>query len=80
MRISNPPRVAAALTAIVLFVPSTLAGAELRGLVPNNYEEAAAAEGRRLGIGSATLEGPDKVEALSHQTFTTGLHGRQGGH
>ena len=70
MRILNLPTVFVAWLAGVSFLPSLLPAAELRGLVPNNYEKVAAAEGRELGIGSATLEGPEKVEVLSHQTFT----------
>ena len=70
MRIFNSPTIVVGWLAGALLVSSTLVAAELRGLVPNNYEKAAAAEGQKLGIGSAMLEGPDKVEVLSHQTFT----------
>jgi len=43
--------------------------AELRGLVPNFYEDAAIGEGEKLGIGSAKLVGPESAEVLSHQTW-----------
>ncbi len=43
---------------------------ELRGVVPNPYEDAAVEKGRQLGIGSVQLEGPTSVEVLSHETFT----------
>lgn len=36
----------------------------------NPYEEKAIAEGQKLGIGSARLEGPQTVEVMSHQTWT----------
>jgi hypothetical protein len=52
------------------FLPDAAPAAELRGLVPNHYEEAAIAEGRKLVIGSAQLEGPESVAVLSHHTFT----------
>jgi uncharacterized protein DUF3604 len=70
MRIFSSPTIVVGWLAGALLLSSTLVAAELRGLVPNNYEKAAAAEGRKLGIGSAVLEGPEKVEVLSHQTFT----------
>jgi len=70
VRILNLPAVFVGWLTVVLLVPSGLAAAELRGLVPNGYEEAAAAQGRKLGIGNVRLEGPEKVEVLSYQTFT----------
>ena len=70
MRILAPRIVALGWLAVVPLLSNSSPAAELHGLVPNNYEKAAAAEGRKLGIGSATLEGPEKVEVLSHQTLT----------
>ena len=58
------------LPLVLLAGSSPALAAELGGVVPNRYEEAAVAEGRKLGIGSAVLEGPESVEVLSHQTFT----------
>jgi len=36
----------------------------------NPYEDAAVKQGQQLGIGSVRLEGPTRVEVLSHQRFT----------
>jgi len=60
----------AALLAVLLPASGILVGAEPRLAVPNQYEEEAVAAGRKLGIGSAVLEGPKSVEVLSHQTWT----------
>ena len=57
-------------TLTLLIIPATTLGAELRGLVPNHYEDGAVEKGRKLGIGSAALEGPEVVEVSSLQTWT----------
>jgi uncharacterized protein DUF3604 len=57
------------LLALAISQPVSTLGAELRGEVPNPYENAAVEKGRQLGIGSMRLEGPESVEVLSHQTF-----------
>jgi len=54
---------------IVLQGAAAAGGAELRGVVPNHYEDAAVAEGKKIGIGSAVLEGPEAVKVMSHQTL-----------
>lgn len=68
---------------LLLSLPVCTDGAELRGKVPNPYEDEAVEKGRQLGIGSMGLEGPDRVEVLSHQTFvleyTAGRAGIQPG-
>jgi len=67
---------------VVFAVPCARA-AELRGLVPNYYEDLAVAKGEELGIGTATLDGPETVEVLSHQTwklvYTAGKAGMKPG-
>ena len=45
-------------------------GAAVRRVFPNQAEGRAVAEGRKLGIGSARIEGPRSVEVRSHQTWT----------
>lgn len=55
---------------ILLNAPAAAPGAELGGLVPNRYEQAAVEKGRKLGIGAARLEGPEVVEVSSMQTWT----------
>jgi len=72
------------IIAFTLFCHVRGESAELRGLVPNFYEDAAIEEGEKLGIGSAELVGPQAVEVLSHQTwklvYTAGKAGvRPGG-
>jgi hypothetical protein len=50
--------------------PAGRPAAESPFVVPNHYEQQAVAAGRKLGIGSAELEGPKSAEVLSHQTWT----------
>jgi hypothetical protein len=54
--------------AALLCLPGMLHAVE--PLVRNEYEEAAIAAGRKLGIGTAALEGPESAEVMSHQTWT----------
>src|SRR3989304_9961201 len=51
----------------VLLGSGRLLGTEFQ--VPNRYEEVAVAAGQKLGIGSATLEGPKSAEVMSHQSW-----------
>ncbi|MBC8870631.1 MAG: DUF3604 domain-containing protein [Planctomycetes bacterium] len=71
------------VSCLVVFVVPIAQSAELRGLVPNYYEDAAVARGEELGIGTATLDGPEAVEVLSHQTwklvYTAGKAGMKPG-
>jgi len=66
---------------ILLLVPIRADSHEPRllGLVPNSYEDAAVAEGRRLGIGSAQLIGPDQVPVYSYQTWRFVYHAGKAG-
>ena len=49
----------------------------IRRLVPNKQEQRAADRGRKLGIGTVSLEGPDRVEANTYLTgFASGNAGR----
>ena len=57
-----------AVAAALLTIVHTEA-AELRGVVPNPYEDAAIKKGQQLGIGEVRLVGLGQVEVLSHQTF-----------
>jgi len=78
-------RYALAVACMPLLLVAHLSAQEvrLRGVVPNPYEQAAVENGRRLGIGTMGLEGPRRVEVLSHQTFrlhyTAGKAGIQPG-
>jgi len=64
------PYALGALVAGLVLAPGILVGAEPGFAVPNKYEEEAVAAGRKLGVGSAVLEGPKSAEVLSHQTWT----------
>jgi hypothetical protein len=66
-RLSSVP---VAFVAILVVAPHVIAAAEPRYTVPNPYEDEAIAKGQALGIGSATLEGPDRVEVNSYGTWT----------
>ena len=61
----NAPRIAAAVFVAALSGPVL---AESRA--PYKNEAEAAAAGRKLGIGSARLDGPKAVEVRTHQTWT----------
>ena len=69
--------------AVVTALSAEEHSAELRGIVPNPYEQAAIEKGQQLGIGEIRLDGPDRVEVLSHRTFifeyTAGRAGIQRG-
>jgi len=54
---------------LAAFAP-TASAAEFQSYAPFHDEAQAIAAGERIGIGSASLEGPKIVEVLSHQTFT----------
>jgi len=54
----------------VMLLSATAAGTEHSSLARYRSEAEAAEAGLRLGIGSATLEGPEKVEVLTHQRWT----------
>ncbi len=56
--------------AFLITLTSAAQGVERRGQVPNPYEDEAVRQGQRLGIGSARLDGPERVTVLSHHTFT----------
>ncbi|MFH1741919.1 MAG: DUF3604 domain-containing protein [bacterium] len=71
MKLCQFPQVSFPIISIVfllLLVPCTMA--EFKSLVPHKSEADAAALGKKLDIGSARLEGPLVVEALTHQTWT----------
>lgn len=59
--------------------PAAVASEEFCSLAPYLDDEAAVAAGEKIGIGSASLEGPAEAEVLSHQTwtlvYTAGPHG-----
>ena len=42
---------------------------KLKGLIPNDNEDAAIAKGERLGVGTARLIGPERVEAYTYHTW-----------
>ena len=54
----------------LLLLPRKLAAAVVRGLARCKNETTAIAEGRRIGVGTARLEGPKTVEVCTHQTWT----------
>ncbi len=56
------------LAAALVLVPAAVG--QQRGPIPNHYEEAAVAEGERLGVGSAALRENAPIEVLSHTTLT----------
>ncbi len=58
------------IAAVALLMPRRLAAAIVRGLAQCRNETAAVAEGRRVGVGTARLEGPAAVEVCTHQTWT----------
>jgi hypothetical protein len=61
---------AVALLLVLTPIGHAHSGAALQGVVLNPYEDAAVEQGQQLGIGSVRLEGPTRVEVLSHQRFT----------
>lgn len=58
------------LIAWPLLVSSALLGAKRQSERIYENEAEAVAEGRKLGIGYAVLDGPARVEVLTHQTWT----------
>ena len=56
--------------AALLLAPAKLLGAVRQGLVLCRGEADAVAEGQRIGVGTARLEGPASVEVCTHQTWT----------
>ncbi len=69
------------LGAIAAFLTGSgkLFGRSLRRLIPNRQEQRAAERGRKLGIGTVSLEGPDRVEVNTLQTWTLVYTAGQGG-
>jgi len=67
---TKPFQYLAAVWAVAACLVCCRAPAAPEQLVPNEYEAEAIAKGEKLGIGSAALEGPEKAEVLSYQTWT----------
>ena len=69
-------KIAASRRTFVQAIMAMLAGGgqlfagSLRRLVPNRQEQRAAERGRQLGVGTVTLEGPQRVEVDTLQTWT----------